>query len=343
LPKSQQFDVAASALGVAGRAEGLVHVAESTDPRWSPTVIRPEDANVAPSGAGLREHLASIEDLGALLTESKALVWKGFGVKPAEFDAVIDHLLPVRWAYTHGNSPRTKVGAIGENVYTSTEYPPEYTISMHNELSYAARYPSRLLFYCQQEPETGGATPVVDGVRWLGALDDEVRAAFAGGVRYRQNLHGGHGFGKSWQDTFETGSKAGVELFLKETEARWEWRADGSLRIEQTGPSTIADPRTGAEVWFNQADQWHPAGLGDETAKALAEILAEEDMPQSVAFADGSPIPAEYIAQVRDRGLAEAVNNDWAEGDLMLIDNVLVGHGRRPFTGPRRVLVAMAG
>jgi alpha-ketoglutarate-dependent taurine dioxygenase len=321
----------------------MVLVTEPAQPRWSPTVITPAGAGVAPSAAGLRAHLASIDDLGARLTDAKALVWRGFSVRPDEFDAVVDLLLPDRWAYKHGNSPRTKVGDIGRNVYTSTEYPPEYTISMHNELSYAARYPGRLLFYCQQAPGSGGATPVVDGTRWLAALDDDVRAAYAGGVRYRQNLHDGHGFGKSWQDTFETSSRTDVERFLSETKADWEWRADGSLRIEQAGPSTIVDPRTGAEVWFNQSDQWHAAALGDETARALAEIMPEADMPQSVTFADGSPIPAEYVVQVRDRGLAEAVDNDWNEGDLMLIDNVLVGHGRRPFTGPRRVLVAMSG
>ncbi|HEX6355317.1 TauD/TfdA family dioxygenase [Actinophytocola sp.] len=316
---------------------------EPVGPRWSPTVIGPSDVDVEPTAEGLRAHLASIDDLGARLTAAKALVWRGFSVRPDEFDAIADLLLPNRLAYKHGNSPRTKVGAVGQNVYTSTEYPPEYTISMHNELSYAARYPSRLLFYCQQAPGSGGATPVVDGARWLAALDDEVRAAYAGGVRYRQNLHDGHGFGKSWQDTFETASRSDVERFLADTGADWEWRAGGSLRIEHAGPSTIVDPRTGAEVWFNQSDQWHAATLGDETAKALAAIMPAEDMPQSVTFADGSPIPAEYVTQVRDRGLAEAVDRDWATGDLMLIDNVLVGHGRRPFTAPRRVLVAMSG
>lgn len=99
---------------------------------------------------------------------------------------------------------------------------------------------------------------------------------------------------------------------------------------------------TGTEVWFNQADQWHAAGLGDETAAALYQIMPEEDLPQSVTFADGSPIPAEYITQVRDRGLEEAVDVDWRDGDLMVFDNVLVGHGRRPFTGARRILVAMS-
>jgi alpha-ketoglutarate-dependent taurine dioxygenase len=37
------------------------------------------------------------------------------------------------------------------------------------------------------------------------------------------------------------------------------------------------------------------------------------------------------------------VDVDWNTGDLLVIDNVLVGHGRRPFTGSRRVLVAMTG
>jgi TfdA family taurine catabolism dioxygenase TauD len=306
---------------------------------WAPTVIRPADVGVTANAAGLKDHLESV-DLGAMLAEHKALVWREFGVGRDEFDAMIDLLLPVRWAYRHGNSPRTKVG---DNVYTSTEYPPEYTISMHNELSYARRYPSRLLFYCHQAPETGGATPVVDGSRWLAALDEQVRAAFSGGVRYRQNLHDGVGFGKSWQQTFETDDRDEVEKFLGETGAEWTWRADGGLRVEQPGPSTIVDGRTDTEVWFNQADQWHIAGLGDDTAAALASILPEEDMPQSVVFADGSPIPAEYVTQIRDRGLSEAVDVPWRAGDLMVIDNVLVGHGRRPFTGPRRVLVAMAG
>ena len=311
----------------------------TTGTPWAPTVIRPADADVAANAAGLKEHLESI-DLATMLTERKALVWRGFDVGRDEFDAMVDLLLPQRWAYRHGNSPRTKVG---DNIYTSTEYPPEYTISMHNELSYAKRYPSRLLFYCHQAPETGGATPIVDGATWLAALDDEVRDAFAGGVRYRQNLHDGVGFGKSWQQTFESDSRDEVEGFLAGTGAEWEWRQDGGLRVEQPGPSTIVDERTGSEVWFNQADQWHAATLGDETAAALASIMPEADMPQSVVFADGSPVPADYVTQVRDRGLAQAVDVDWNQGDLMLIDNVLVGHGRRPFTGPRRVLVAMAG
>ncbi|MFJ5884185.1 TauD/TfdA family dioxygenase [Kitasatospora cineracea] len=311
----------------------------NADLNWRPLEIGPSDVGAAATAEGLLAHLRDHGDLEDLLVKEKAVVFRGFGVAPGELDGALDLLLPNRLAYVHGNSPRTKVG---KNVYTSTEYPQEYTISMHNEMSYAHQWPARLAFYCEVAPATGGATPVVDGVRWLEALDDEVREAFAGGVRYTQNLHDGYGLGKSWQQTFETDDRGAVEEFLAGAEAGWEWKADGTLRVTQLRRATTRHPVDGTEVWFNQADQWHAAGLGDETAATLARILPPEDLPQSVTFADGSPIPAEWVLQIRDRGLDSAVDVDWNAGDLLLIDNVLVGHGRRPFTGSRRVLVAMS-
>ncbi|MCA2219513.1 TauD/TfdA family dioxygenase [Jidongwangia harbinensis] len=304
---------------------------------WVPHEIFQHEVGAPPSAAGLISYLRA-EPVDDLLVEKKALIFRGFGVTEETLPEVMDILLPRRLAYVHGNSPRTKVG---NNIYTSTEYPPELTISMHNELSYSNQWPSRLLFFCAKAPESGGATPVVDGVRWLESLDDDVRAAFAGGITYTQNLHDGYGLGKSWQDTFETDDRAEVEAFLKGTGADFQWNANG-IRVSLTRPAFTRHPVTGAEVWFNQADQWHPASLGDETAAELARLLPEDELPQSVRFANGDPIPAEYVLQVRDRGIEAAQDCDWREGDLMLIDNVLVGHGRRSFTGARRILVAMS-
>jgi alpha-ketoglutarate-dependent taurine dioxygenase len=304
---------------------------------WRPLEIGPADLGVAPDVEALTEYLADTARIDDLLTARKALVFRGFRIPRERLESVMDLVLPHRLAYVHGNSPRTKVG---DNVYTSTEYPAAFTISMHNELSYAATWPRRLMFYCDLAPATGGATPVVDGEAWLAALDDEVREAFAGGLRYSQNLHGGRGLGKSWIDTFETDDRDAVEAHLSAAGAEWSWQRGGTLRVSQRRRSTLR-LRSGAEVWFNQADQWHPASLGDETAAALAKLLPQDELPQFVTFADGSPIPAEYVLQVRDRGLACAVDVDWHRGDVLLIDNELVGHGRRPFTGDRRVLVAM--
>lgn len=306
---------------------------------WKPMEVSPDSTGNAPTVAGLVGYLDSVPDLAALLADEKALLLRGFGVTPDELDAVMDLLLPNRLSYVHGNSPRTKVG---DNVYTSTEYPSRYTISMHGELSYAASWPSRLMFYCQVAAETGGATPVLDARRWLEVLDPEVRDAFAGGVRYLQLLHDGTGLGKSWRETFETDDRAEVERFLADSDAAFEWTADG-LRVSHTRPATARHPVTGTEVWFNQVDQWHPAGLEDEVARVMSEVMKPEELPQYVTFADGSPIPPEYVTQIRDRGLSAAVDVAWRPGDVLVIDNVLVAHGRRPYTGDRRVLVAMSG
>jgi alpha-ketoglutarate-dependent taurine dioxygenase len=35
------------------------------------------------------------------------------------------------------------------------------------------------------------------------------------------------------------------------------------------------------------------------------------------------------------------VSFPWRRGDLMVVDNRLVGHGRNPYSGDRRVLVTM--
>ncbi|MFE6104398.1 TauD/TfdA family dioxygenase [Streptomyces laurentii] len=309
----------------------------TTENAWQPRILRPADVGADATPQGLEEYLRAT-DVARLLAEERAVYFRGFGITADSYDGAADLLLANRLAYVHGNSPRTKVG---RNLYTSTEYPAEFEISMHNEMSYAHAWPSRILFFCDVAAATGGATPLVDGRLWLESIDPEIREAFAAGVRYTQNLHDGMGFGKSWQATFETEDRAEVEAFLDGAEAEWSWQPDGTLRVTQVRRATLEHPVTGTEVWFNQADQWHIAGLGDDAA-ALAEIIPEDELPQNAFFADGSPIPAEYITHVQEIGMKTAVDIAWEVGDLLLVDNVAVAHGRRAFTGQRRILVAMA-
>lgn len=303
---------------------------------WRPKEIAPGDVDGGPSG--LLTYLQDI-DLDKLLLQAKALLFRGFKISTEVYDRTCAALLPNLVPYVNGNSPRTKVG---HNIYTSTEYPAEETIWMHSELSYSAKWPSRLMFICDRAPATGGATPVVDTQLWMESIDDEVRMAFAGGVCYTQNMHAGRGLGKSWQATFETDDRKTVEAWLDGAEANWSWKPDGGLRINQVRPATLRHPVAGTEHWFSQADQFHIAGMGADAAM-MAAVVPEHLLPQSVSFADGSPIPAEYIRHVQETGLNLSCAAEWQVGDVLLIDNVAVAHGRRPFTGDRRILVAMSG
>ena len=65
------------------------------------------------------------------------------------------------------------------------------------------------------------------------------------------------------------------------------------------------------------------------------------DLPHHACFGDGSPLEEADLNQIRAAMIAEERVFDWQAGDVLLVDNILVMHGRRPFLGERRVLVSL--
>jgi alpha-ketoglutarate-dependent taurine dioxygenase len=65
-------------------------------------------------------------------------------------------------------------------------------------------------------------------------------------------------------------------------------------------------------------------------------------MPRNVHFGDGTPIPDEVIDTISELYEDLCVEFPWQPGDLIVLDNMLVAHARRPFGGERKLLVAMA-
>lgn len=282
------------------------------------------------------------EAISAALHRCGAVLFRGFDVdRPELFERLVGNLKDELLDYVDGNSPRTKVGA---GVYTSTEYPPDYFISLHNELSYSARWPGRLFFCCIVPPDDGGETPLCDGRALLRALPASLVERFrTRGVRYIRNMHGGKGFGPSWQATFETTDRRVVEDHARSTGMNLAWLPDGGVRMWNVRPAMAYHPVTGEEVWFNQADQFHPSTHPRAIYEAMLALYRgrEELLPQDARFGDGSAIPIEELTAIRDVTRQQLVRFPWRRGDVLMVDNMLVSHGRMPFRGPRKVLVAM--
>jgi alpha-ketoglutarate-dependent taurine dioxygenase len=295
------------------------------------------DNSAAALTSWLGEHAGWLPDR---LRETGAVLFRGFGFKAAtDFQAFTQARSQGLHSYVGGDSPRTKVRS---GVYTSTEYPPEQPIALHSEMSYLPRWPSRLFFFCETAPARGGETPIASSRRVLARIDPEVRRALTERrIMYVQNLHGGRGLGKSWQQVFETTDRGEVERFCQEQGLAFEWKANGGLRTRLVLPATARHPVTGDEVWFNQADQWHTSGLDPIERKMLLKKIPESDLPKSATFGDGGAIPDAMMDDVRKAANQEAIVFPWQRGDVLVIDNMLVSHGRKPFSGPRRILVSM--
>lgn len=290
--------------------------------------------------AWMRDHSAQLKEA---LHKHGAVLFRGFQV-----DSTLKFQRTLKFAggplldYIDGNSPRTKQS---KGVYTSTEYPADQMISMHNELSYCAKWPDRLYFCCITAPETKGSTTLADCRKILKELDPELVDRFRKKkVLYRRNLHAGYGFGPSWQNTFETEDRAEVEAFCKASEMDFQWNDDDSLTVIQHGKGVHQHPETKEEVWFNQADQFHPTNHPEEYREAMLDMVdgITEDLPSYATYGDGSVIEDSDLDQVRKVFERNTVHFPWQRGDFLIVDNVLVAHGRDPYTGPRRILVAMS-
>jgi len=286
------------------------------------------------------------EEIEYLLLKHGAILFKGFGVdSPQNLQDCVDAMPGTLLNYVDGNSPRTKLSGSG-NIYTSTEHPSELFISLHSELSYAAKWPSHLYFCCQIAPKEGGNTLVADNRAILASLPKELVDMFAQkGLKYIRNLHNGSGamFGNSWQDTFETSDKAAVEQHCRENDIQYQWKADGGIRIIQKRVGIARHPTTGDSVWFNQADQFHPSTNPPEVYEAIMELFPDPlDMPQWVCFGDDTPIDTDIFEVVTSTTKQHTVYFPWEKGDFLVLDNMLVSHGRSPFSGDRRILVAMS-
>jgi alpha-ketoglutarate-dependent taurine dioxygenase len=240
--------------------------------------------------------------------------------------------------YTYRSSPRSKVAG---DIYTSTEYPPDQRIPFHTEMSYTDNWPMRIGFMSVVVAETGGETPIADSRRVHDRIPEAIRRQFEEkGVMYVRNYT--PWMDLSWQTVFQTTSRSEVERFCLTAGIEAEWVDDDHLRTRQVCQGVAVHPVTGEKVWMNQAHLFHVSSLDAAMVEVLLEEFGEESLPRNTYFGDGSPIEPEVFVPVRDAYEAEAIQFPWQQDDVLLLDNMLMAHGRSPFTGDRRVLVGMA-
>jgi alpha-ketoglutarate-dependent taurine dioxygenase len=273
------------------------------------------------------------------LLKDGAILFRGFGAMslPA-FEKVVGSLSDDLMNYTEGATPRSE---LKDKFYTSTEYPPEHSIALHNELSYVATWPMKLWFACVQAAPQGGETPIADVRKVHARLSPAVREMFTErGWMLLRNY--GDGLSLPWQKVFRTADRAEVEAYCVDSQVELEWKGDDRLRTRHVRPAVRRHPITGETVWFNHLAFWHISSL--EPAELREEFLrqmSEEELPYNTYFGDGAPVPSDVMDELRAAYAAETVAFRWQEGDVIMIDNMLVAHGRNPFAGPRRILAAM--
>jgi alpha-ketoglutarate-dependent taurine dioxygenase len=316
-------------------SESLVRASYLREGQRLPLVVEPGAGGIdlAAWAADRREWVV------AELHKHGALLFRGFGVdSPARFEQFIAATSTGPLEYHERTSPRSRVSG---NVYTSTDYPPEHPIFLHNEQSYNVTFLRKIYFCCLRPADEGGETPLADTRRVFERIAPGTRRRFLEqGYTYVRNF--GDGLGLPWQTAFQTTSRAAVERYCRDHDIEFEWKGGDRLRTRQTRPAAARHHATGEPAWFNHATFFHVSTLPPPVRDMLLEGFAEEDLPNNTYYGDGSPIEPEVLEELRAAYLAEKVVFPWRKGDVLLVDNVLASHGREPYRGPRRVVAGMA-
>jgi alpha-ketoglutarate-dependent taurine dioxygenase len=315
--------------------ETLVKTEYFHDTGTLPLIIRPEVRGLN-LGTWAESNRDYIEEQ---LLKHGALLFRGFNVSGAvEFESFIKTLYGELLEYNERSSPRSQVSG---NIYTSTDYPADQSIFLHNENSYQQTWPMRLFFYSAISADEGGETPIADCRKIFNRIRPGIRERFIQKKwMYMRNF--GDGFGLPWQTVFQTDDKSLVEAHCRKNGIQVEWKSENRLRTRAIRPAASKHPKTGEMVWFNHATFFHVSTLEPSVRDSMLALFTEEDLPSNSYYGDGSRIEPDVLESLRDAYERETRKFLWQAGDIMMIDNMLVAHGRSAFVGERRVLVGMA-
>jgi alpha-ketoglutarate-dependent taurine dioxygenase len=366
---------ARSFLGIAGAANGGARVdpglrsAPTSDVAAVPDGLRASlfdglDLPLVLSPAASRS-IATVDDLVRVLRENGAFL----GERLRKHGALLLRGLPIRSAedvekvvqvfggrpldYLGGTTPRTRVHG---NVYTSTEITRFYKIKLHNELAFQPIYPDKIFFFCEKAAAHGGETILADCRHILRDIDPAIRAKFESKkVVYARVFQERRAwrewikkfvlvyFHLTWQQIFATGDRQVAEERCRRLGLPFVWRDNGDLAIRNVAPAVITHPDTGEALWFNHVTSLHfnPETLDWPVYLTRRLLYKEDGLPTNVYYGDGSKIRRSELRTIFDAIERNTIAFPWKDGDLLVIDNRLVAHGRNPYRGKRRVLVTM--
>ncbi|KAJ0882304.1 putative TauD/TfdA-like domain-containing protein [Helianthus annuus] len=271
--------------------------------------------------------------LESLLHKSGVILFRGFPVtSPSDFNDVVEAFGFPELVYVGGRAVRTKV--VGR-VYTANESPVDKRIPFHHEMAYLPDYPSKLFFFCVEEPGMGGETPVVlshivykkmkekhpevvvrmeeHGLTYKKVISDEDRpSSFAG---------------RSWKSTYMTDDKNVAEERAGKLGTKLEWMGNVVKMITGPLPAFRLDKESEHKTWFNNLVMSNPGPIKD-------------DHDTYVELGNGDLVPDHVVKDCLKIMEDECVAIPWKKGDVMLVNNLTVLHGRQPLLKPPRLILA---
>ncbi|HIK19066.1 MAG TPA: TauD/TfdA family dioxygenase [Leptolyngbyaceae cyanobacterium M33_DOE_097] len=190
----------------------------------------------------------------------------------------------------------------------------KHEIKLHGEMYYQKNIPLMLWFFCIHPPVQAGETIICDGKSFFAELSQPLKELFSQKkLKYRGFLDK-----ETWKRQYKTDDLNILKQVCKSNDTQLQINQDESINIQYICPA-IRPNRSGEYLVF------------------INSLLPAKSMaPSSISFEDDSEIDDEIMIELNE--IAEKITAEicWEKGDILMIDNTRIMHGRRAFSDDKR-------
>jgi alpha-ketoglutarate-dependent taurine dioxygenase len=267
----------------------------------------------------------STQQIIGLFRKSGLLLLRGFSCNLELFEAFSSSITPRNIDFTASHRPYVTPDRSITEVSVGN-----HPIFLHGESYFTSERPDIVWLYCINAASNGGQTTVCEGPALLDALSGKTRDLFTRKkIRY-QMTHDGIAVrsrypGLSRAEIHNEFVKLGTlrDIFVHQ---------DYSVTYTFTTSAIVKTLFEGKLAFINEIV------CGLDFIKRFSDNSPGIVPKGYVRFDDDTEIPKDIIEEIRLAGESCLKEINWKDGDIAIIDNNRLMHGRRGFTGQRKIL-----
>lgn len=272
--------------------------------------------------SGARDPLTAVDGVELLtaLSEHGYAVLRGFDTAPESFSELVER---VSSRITLDPARRFAGGSVAQKIEAGLV--PQ---GLHVENGATPWVPDLVWFYCERPAKIGSQTTICDGARTWDRLSPRTQERFLEQrISFARPMPA-----DKWKNLvfrLLDGAKTAEEITFddllavtdEDVDVKYLLRADGSVHY----------------TYFTHAAHTTMFGQGPVFANSILTPSVNYE-PPVIEFEDGTPLDAMLMREIIEATALETDEIDWYTGDVAIVDNSRVMHGRRKIRDENRSL-----
>lgn len=187
-------------------------------------------------------------------------------------------------------------------------------IKLHGEMYYQQDIPLMLWFFCAHPASQDGETILCDGRQLFNELSSPLKELFS----KKKLKYFGHLAKEGWQKKYKTDDLRVVEENCRSNNLLLQINEDESIDLQFICPAI------------------HPSRCGKYPTFINSLLAAKHINSNALCFDDDSEITDDIVSELNE--VAERITTEisWQTGDILMVDNTRIMHGRRAFSDRQR-------